>query len=183
MSMKGACFMAAKPSKKPATQQSNTVNAASKHAKNTTVPTIPPTPDGYWRAPVYGLQWPTPEHSSGAMVSGVLADLDSCNRVDDPTGLPLPAIVLVVDEPTRAIDPQTGELVTTPSRGAIRIVDPGFMKFSRLLGQPGKVPHLFVYLLRTNAGPRFVVDVSTHPHDASAYGLTDPPPDASGAPS
>lgn len=163
--------MASKTSKKPITHRNNGAKAAAKPVKNT----IPATPDGYWRAPVYGLQWPTAEHTTGAVVSGVLADLDQCNRADDPAGQPLPAIVLVVDEPTRAVDPMTGEIVTTPSRGAVRIVDAGFMKFSRLLGQPGKVPHLFVHLLRTPHGPRYVVDVSSHPHDASAYGLADPP--------
>lgn len=171
--------MAPKTSKKTVSQAKRKAPTKPAQPKNT----VPTTPDGYWRAPVYGLQWPTAEHASGATVSGVLADLDSCNRADEPSGQPLPAIVLVVDEPTRAVDPMTGEIVTTPARGAVRIVDPGFMKFSRLLAQAGKVPHLFVHLIRTRLGPRYVVDVSSHPHDASAYGLGDPPaPGAVGAP-
>jgi hypothetical protein len=164
--------MPTKTSKKPSASKKNARTTPPKSA-------LPDTPAGYFRAPVYGLIWPAPDEHlvPGLTVSGVLADIDTASGWYGE--VPLPALVLMVDEPTRAWDALAKRIVEVPSRGAVRICDAGFAKFSRLLTTPGKVPHLFVRVgvVAPSASslpgrPSFVVDVSTHPHDAAAYGLS-----------
>jgi len=142
-------------------------------------PADKPAPAGYWRAPVHCYLWPPPGAADGSQIKGALWDLDTTMPLDG--GQACAALVVLVDEPAQAFAQETGDIVTRKRSEAVRVADPGFAKFARLLGgddDDRRRPHVIVTLRRTPRGPRFAVDVSGVPILTSDYGMG---PDAAGA--
>ena len=141
-------------------------------------------PEGYWRAPTHGYQWPAPGEVDGAQIKGGLADIDTAAS-EWGEAEAKPALVVYVDGPTRAFDVGARKVVTLTKGQAVRVLDPCFAKFAQLLeDQPRRrFAHLIVTLrfvpwpvtrpgqhTRATARPRFVVDVGTSLVLAPDYG-------------
>lgn len=112
---------------------------------------LPPVPPGHWRMPLEPLWWTDVGEIRGGLVAVELTE--------GPDAKPVQAVVIVVDEPTSAVD-NWGERHAVGQGEPVRIADPIVLKLAPFTLDEEHVRRVVIHRVEDRGRRRLLVDVS-----------------------